>query len=180
MAADPPWPYGDRLPGGGRGAAKHYSLMTLEEIQRLCTQLEFQRIVADDAHLYLWTTNSFLDSAFTVARAWGFVPKTVLTWVKARNLTLAGNAIQVGQDPRVQIGMGRSFRNCTEHVVVATKGRLLFQEHWRPGVFFASRTEHSVKPDLAYEIFEAMSPAPRLELFARAKRPGWATWGDEV
>ena len=32
VVADPPWPYRDRLPGGGRGAAKHYKLLSLDEI----------------------------------------------------------------------------------------------------------------------------------------------------
>ena len=32
----------------------------------------------------------------------------------------------------------------------------------------------------AYEIIEAVSPGPRLELFARAPRPGWDVWGNEV
>jgi N6-adenosine-specific RNA methylase IME4 len=27
---------------------------------------------------------------------------------------------------------------------------------------------------------EAVSPGPRLELFARRARPGWTVWGNEV
>jgi N6-adenosine-specific RNA methylase IME4 len=39
-------------------------------------------MVDDSAHLYLWTTNAFLCEAHDVARAWGFNPKTLLTWGK--------------------------------------------------------------------------------------------------
>jgi len=40
--------------------------------------------------------------------------------------------------------------------------------------------EHSRKPDEQYEIIEACSPAPYLELFARGIRKGWVTWGDQA
>ena len=41
--------------------------------------------------------------------------------------------------------------------------------------------EHSVKPAAFHEIIEAMYPSlPKLEMFARANRPGWDTWGAET
>ena len=41
--------------------------------------------------------------------------------------------------------------------------------------------EHSRKPEVAYRAAEALLPgARRLELFSRASRPGWETWGDEA
>ena len=53
----------------------------------------------------------------------------------------------------------------------------------RPQVnFLATRKrEHSRKPDELYEIIEACSPGPYLEMFARgAAWRGWTTWGDEA
>jgi ParB-like chromosome segregation protein Spo0J len=48
-------------------------------------------------------------------------------------------------------------------------------------VIDAPRREHSRKPDEGYELVEAMYPElPRLELFARNTRPGWAAWGNEA
>jgi len=45
----------------------------------------------------------------------------------------------------------------------------------------APRREHSRKPDEAYELIERMYPElPRIELFARARRPGWDAWGNET
>jgi N6-adenosine-specific RNA methylase IME4 len=39
---------------------------------------------------------------------------------------------------------------------------------------------HSAKPSEFFEMVEAVSPAPRLELFARPRREGWDAWGNEV
>ena len=44
----------------------------------------------------------------------------------------------------------------------------------------APRSRHSVKPEEAYSRIERVSPGPRLEMFARAERPGWDVWGNEV
>ena len=41
--------------------------------------------------------------------------------------------------------------------------------------------EHSQKPEKFYEIIEEMYPKGRyLELFARNKRSGWTSWGNEL
>ena len=47
-------------------------------------------------------------------------------------------------------------------------------------VLFAPKSNHSAKPDLAYEIMSSLSPAPRLSIFQRTKRPGWKCWGWEM
>ncbi|MDR7574352.1 MAG: MT-A70 family methyltransferase [Armatimonadota bacterium] len=47
-------------------------------------------------------------------------------------------------------------------------------------VFFSLVTEHSRKPDVVYQLIEAMYDGPYAELFARRRRPGWEVWGDEV
>ena len=45
---------------------------------------------------------------------------------------------------------------------------------------YAPLQEHSHKPEEQYAIIERCSPGPYLELFARRKRPGWHSWGNEV
>ena len=42
------------------------------------------------------------------------------------------------------------------------------------------KREHSRKPDEQYDLIEACSPGPYLEMFARYPRPGWVSWGDEA
>ena len=56
---------------------------------------------------------------------------------------------------------------------------------WRQGgsqvnLLATRKREHSRKPDEQYEIIEACSPGPFLELFARGTRKGWATWGNQA
>jgi N6-adenosine-specific RNA methylase IME4 len=41
------------------------------------------------------------------------------------------------------------------------------------------KREHSRKPNELYDIIEACSPGPYLELFARHARKGWVQWGNE-
>lgn len=156
---DPPWQYGDRLPGAGRGAAKHYPTLDLYEIGRL----PIPELAADDAHLWLWVTNSFVHDGFHLMAQWGFAYKTMLTWAKP------------------QIGMGRYLRNTTEHVLFGVRGRLPAEGPKNiPSHVLAPRGKHSRKPDEAYDVIRTISPAPRIDLFAREEREGFDVWGNEV
>lgn len=49
-------------------------------------------------------------------------------------------------------------------------------------VVFAPPGRHSAKPEAVQDRIEALWPdaTPRLELFARRRRPGWACWGNEA
>ena len=182
IMADPPWPYEKAdlkstpahrpnswdSPIAGCGAAKRYPLMTVEAI----AALQVKQVSAPNAHLYLWTTNSFMVEAHTVARAWGFDPKTIITWVKHKQ-----------QQPEVaSMKMGYWFRSATEHVLFCVRGSLRLQNKvCLPTWFGHPRLQHSAKPDwFRREIIERASPGPYLELFARAEAPGWTVWGNEV
>lgn len=155
ILADPPW---DIQQGGSYGAINHYRLMTLKQIEAL----PVANVAQPNAHLWLWTTNAALESAYEVARAWGFVPRSLLTWLKPR------------------LGLGNYLRNCTEQLIFATRGRAPILVRNQPNWLFAIRQDHSHKPEEIYDIIERCSPSPYLELFARRKRPGWHVWGDEV
>lgn len=156
IVADPPWQYDN---AGTRGAADgHYPTMTVEEI----CKLDVAARAADHAHLYLWTTNTFLLAAFAVLDAWGFEYKTCLTWAKP------------------QIGLGNYFRSATEHVLFGVRGTLPVADRAIPTWFQADRLRHSEKPATFYELVERASPGPYLELFARRPRPGWDAWGNEA
>lgn len=154
IVIDPPWQYDNVVT---RGAAEdHYPTMALDELEAL-------DLPADDAaHLYLWTTNGFLRQAFDLMDLWGFTYKTTLTWCKP------------------QIGMGNYFRNNTEHVLFGIKGKLPTQRNDIGTWFSADRTRHSAKPESFYDLVEASSPGPWLEMFARRRRMGWFTWGNEA
>jgi N6-adenosine-specific RNA methylase IME4 len=56
--------------------------MDIEEIKAM----PVEDITADDAILWLWTTNAHLRVAFEIVDAWGFEYKSLLTWVKDRRI----------------------------------------------------------------------------------------------
>lgn len=165
VCADPPWPFGDKLPGGGRGAAKHYETMSIDDI---CS-LELPPI-GNDALLFLWRVSAMQEEALRVARAWGFRPVSEIVWVKT------------GADGAVRMGMGRYVRAAHESCLVATRGqgRLLIKHHGIPSVFMASRGAHSAKPEAFYELVERLAEGPFLELFARRTRPAWTCIGTDL
>ena len=181
ILADPAWPY--RSPraivgNGGRGnldgrakqiiqvdASAHYPLMTLEEIKNL----PVKEFAADAAHLYLWTTNAFMVEAHEVALAWGFEPKTIITWVKIKH-----------DRPEVSMKTGHWYRSATEHLVFGVRGSQRLLGSAVPTAYLLPRLPHSEKPEFFYKLVEAQSPGPYLELFARRRWPGWDAWGNEI
>lgn len=166
LVADPPWLFGDKLPGGGRGAVKHYPCLPVGEI---CT---FPLPpLADDALLFLWRCAAMQAEALAVAESWGFVIKSEIVWRK------------VGASGQPRIGMGRYVRNAHEVCLIGSrgKGHRLIANRAVPSVFDAPRGEHSAKPDAFYELVERLAgDGPRVELFARRRRPGWTCMGNEV
>lgn len=170
IMADPPWPY----PSPGEfvepqselnraSSVRRYGKMSIDE---LCA-MRFGK--NDNAQLYLWTTNAFMEDAHFVARAWGFKPKTIVTWVKVK------------ADSTPSMGMGYHFRGATEHILYCTRGKIPRPKKAYPTAFMSAREPHSVKPQWAYDLAEERNhEGPLLELFSRNPRPGWNVWGNEV
>jgi MT-A70 family protein len=134
--------------------------------------LPVSQVAAETAHLYLWVPNALLPEGIKVMEAWGFSYKSNLVWHKIRK--------DGGSDGR---GVGFYFRNVTELVLFGVRGKnARTQQAGRTQVnYLASRKrEHSRKPDELYDIIEACSLGPYLELFARGSRPGWSTWGNQA
>ncbi len=161
---DPPW----EEKGGGkikRGADRHYDLMSIKEIAKLPIK---QLASEQGCHLYMWTTNNFLEKSLELLKQWGFEYITLITWTKDR------------------IGLGQYYRGITEHCIFATtKKRLPYKiingkrQQGQTG-FFEPKTTHSTKPQKMREMIEVVSYAPRIELFARESFEGWDCWGNEV
>lgn len=166
--ADPPWP----LRGAGRivrGAQRHYALMTVKEIEGLAGLI--REITADEAHLWLWTTNGFLWEGLRVMEAWGFRYVTVITWFKGIP------------------GMGQYLRGVTEQCLFGVRGTLPYRltddghrSQGLTGVFWAphGKRVHSQKPPAVRSMIERVSYPPRVELFARMTVDGWTPWGNET
>ncbi len=162
--ADPPWKLKAGSPNlhakkqGNRELV--YPTMSVEEI----SMLPVDRLCAKDAVLFLWTTNKYIESSYSVARAWGFEPSTMLVWCKK---------------PKGR-GLGGTFGISTEYLLFARRGSLKAKErHWSTW-FEAKRGKHSEKPPIARLIIEGCFEGKKLELFARQKTEGWDVWGNEV
>lgn len=162
VMADPAW-VKNQTGGSGRygSALNHYNLTSLERIKAM----PVQDFVADDAHLYLWVTNSNIDEGLEVIKAWGFRYITMFHWIKPR------------------MGMGNYLRNASETCLFAVRGKLPPLNRNQINWLISYPTEHSEKPREFVSIVERVSPGPYLELFCR-KRPAsnkkWYCWGDET
>ena len=177
IVADPPWelPIGKTRTQNGKVVegkwndprqdnAERYALqypqMTVEEICALPVG-----VMADkDAHLYIWTINRYIEDTYRVARAWGFEPSTMLYWLKQP----------------MGLGLGGAFVPCVEPILFCRRGKLPVKSRCDRNWWGWPRGKHSAKPEEFQTVVESVSPGPYLELFARRKRHGWASWGNEI
>jgi N6-adenosine-specific RNA methylase IME4 len=169
VLADPPWRFMNRT---GKVAPEHRRLSRYDSMEwQEIAELAVPDLLAPQAHCYLWVPNALLAEGLRVLEAWGFTYKSMIVWAKRRK--------DGGPDGR---GVGFYFRNVTEPVLFGVKGNLRTLDPGRRQVNMIEtrKREHSRKPDELYDVIEACSPGPHLELFARYPRPGWAAWGAEA
>jgi len=163
IVADPPWQVkaGPRSLHDAceRSRELTYPTMSVDEIQALPV-----RALADrDAHLYLWTINAYIEQSYSIARAWGFDPSTMLVWSKS---------------PKGR-GLGGTFATATEYVLFARRGSLAAKVRIDRNWWQWLRGAHSAKPEAFIDMVEQVSPGPYVELFSRRHRLGWDVWGNE-
>lgn len=161
ILADPPW--NQSLTGKwskrqNRAVSLPYPTMTLDEIKKL----PIGDLAEEDCHLWLWTTNQFLDEGFDVMRSWGFKYLCPIVWVKPS-------------------GLGNYFIHRTQTILFGYKTKCIFpNSRYKPNIIFANAGKHSTKPEESYSLIESISSPNRLELFSRNKRSGWDSWGNEI
>jgi len=169
VLADPPWQFLNRT---GKVAPEHRRLNRYATLaQREIEEMPVAAACAENAHLYLWVPNALVQGGLDVMAAWGFTYKTNLIWHKVRK--------DGGPDGR---GVGFYFRNTTELILFGVRGRLrtLAPGRRQVNIIRTRKREHSRKPDELYDIVEACSPGPYLELFARGRRSTlWTVWGNQ-
>jgi N6-adenosine-specific RNA methylase IME4 len=174
---DPPWP--ER--GGGkikRGADRHYKVIAKKEQIRDVILSSGVWTPADNCHLYLWTTNTYLPWALWLIKELGFVYKTNFPWTKP-------GAPGIGQYARGQHelllfavkGKGYAVRTAARDV---GSGFLFDQPRVRDEE--TGKVIHSAKPNAVYALIDKRTtPGPKLEMFARRKHDEeWDVWGLEA
>jgi N6-adenosine-specific RNA methylase IME4 len=159
ILADPPWRHENSMPD--RAIENHYPTMPLEEI---CA-LPVVEIAHEDSVLFLWATAPKLAECMRVIEAWGFEYRTGMVWAKDK------------------FGTGYYVRNQHEHLLICKRGQLPIPPPSArcSSLIEAPRLEHSAKPEIVYDIIDAMYPGLRkIELFSRNSRHGWAAWGNQA
>ena len=146
---------------GDRSIENHYPTMTIDE---LCA-LPVSDLALPDAVLFVWTTIPQLRNTMRFIEAWGFNYVSAWCWDK------------------VDHGTGHWGFNQHEELLIATRGNFPAPV---PGtqprsLYREKKTEHSRKPEWFAQQIERIYPSlPKIELFARRARPGWAVWGNQA
>jgi N6-adenosine-specific RNA methylase IME4 len=152
-------PFDFRNKASRAAAVDHYKTMTMEKTREYA-------FPHDEASclLLFWCWNPVIPECIEIVEAWGFTYKGLITWVKPH------------------MGLGNYARNATEHMIVAVKGRVKRRVSARRYLtwFIAETRGHSRKPEQQYDYAEALGWPPYLELFARRRRHGWLSLGDEL
>lgn len=179
IVCDPPWRYQNVRTGGTHrsGSAQKYETLSVVDIQSLYAHTNLSNLIADNAVLFLWTTNSMLPYATVIPQLWDFEYKGMVTWVKK------------------SYGMGYWFRGKTEHMLFGVRNRggngmyedkliRAFRSN-RSNVIISDKVlKHSEKPIESYELIEEatknISYPYYLELFATRQYKDWTCIGYEL
>lgn len=178
ILADPPWEFKvwGKDTGHGRSAESHYPTMSTEALKAL----PIGDLAARDCALFMWTVCTHLPDALELGAAWGFKYKTIaFDWAKFYPSMVNRFAV-LSDAANWCFGMGYWTRQNTELCLLFVKGKPKCRDAGVSQLIVAPRREHSRKPDEQYERIERLVCGPYLELFARRKRNGWQSWGNEI
>lgn len=167
VSLDPPW----WEAGGGkikRGADRHYDLLKTHAMPGVIYGSGVFK-PATDSHMYMWVTNNFLKDGLWLMDALGFRYVTNVVW------------------PKHKAGLGQYFRGKHELILFGVRGRGKAESVYQDTRSITSVLDvpkqsrvHSRKPVEAFQMIEARSKGPYLEMFADpscAPRDGWTPWG---
>lgn len=191
MLIDFPWEFEHwSAKGQGKAPQRHYDCMSIEEI---CSA-PIHALMADDCAVFMWMTWPLMMQWPTVINALGLeYGGLAYEWLKFNPKT-----------GKYAFGGGYGTRKNLEPCVLCMKGdpqlrqpiasdmlgdavipagvRSVrdFIEAMPLDAIRAPRRLHSQKPDEQYERIETLFDGPYVELFSRADRPGWTSWGNQT
>jgi N6-adenosine-specific RNA methylase IME4 len=166
VVIDPPWkltPKNLNTKNGGRLLKKlPYKTMSDEEI----TNFNINDFADKECNLFLWCTNSKIPAAIKILEKWGFRYSTFMVWNKNDGICHNG------------------FHYTLEFVIYGYRGYKCQNgiDYTKPlnPYFEAKRYKHSEKPSLFYAMLSKVTPAPRIDIFARKRHYGFDAYGDQV
>ena len=162
VVIDPPWPIQRLVRGDERPTQTEFGYPTMS-VDEIC-DMAIGKVLADDAYVFLWTTEKYLPAAFGVLETWKLKYRFTMAWDKIG-----------GTQP-----WGMPMFNL-EFVVVGAKGNPTFVDftNFKVG-FTAPRGGDSEKPDAFYDLLRRVTARPRLDMFNRRAIDGFVGWGDEA
>jgi len=190
IVIDPPW----KKSTGGVGHATlqpstHYDVQTKYEIINTIDEWFQKHPVNSEAHLYLWTVNSFkagkhqgIMAGLEVCEALGFSPVNLIPWVKSNGGSPTPYGMRYTEmcifavKYRKGFGARTRYKGTTEPESVPNGKGLCGSKDF----IFADRRQHSRKPDDFYKLVEERSLGPYLDLYSRTNRPGWKCVGNQT
>lgn len=159
-----------------RDVEKHYATMTIEQIAALPVA---ELAHPTGCHLFLWVTGPNLMRAHEIIAAWGFKYSSVgFVWAKLRRGLKDTPLFFSERD--FHLGLGLTTRHNVEICLLARRGNCRRIAKNVRELIVSPVREHSRKPAEAYARIERYCDGPRVELFARERRPGWDAWGNEA
>ena len=168
ILADPAWKH-DCHHSHFISSKSPYPVMSEDEIVAMAPQID--RLAAGDCTLFLWVPACLLDVALRVIEAWRFKYHTHWVWHKA-NRENPGHYGRSDHEDLIIAGRGKSTPTTDPKTVFSVSSVQTFP---RKGL------QHSEKPAQYYELIERLYPgAKKIELFARKRRTGWTSWGNEL
>jgi N6-adenosine-specific RNA methylase IME4 len=152
--------------GAAKSPQRHYPTMSLAEV---CA-LPIGALAAPDCALFFWATWPRIFDAQVIMRRWGFKYSGLAwEWFKYNFDT-----------EKFAFGPGYGTRKNLEPCLLAKRGSPQLLSRSERDFIFAKRREHSRKPEEQYAPIERMYAGPRIEVFARQRRPGWDAWGNQL
>ncbi len=159
LVIDPPWDM-QKIERDVRPNQAEFDYPTMSDAQLA----ELKLPMADDAHVWVWTTHKFLPMALRLLEVWKLKYVCTFVWHKPG-----------GFQP-----IGLPQYNC-EFAIYARKGAPQFIDTKAlPTCFTAPRGAHSEKPEEFYDVVRRVTAGRRIDIFNRREIAGFDRWGNEV
>ena len=190
IVIDPPW----KKSTGGVGnktlqPSTHYQVQSKYEIIKTINHWFTMYPIADEAHLYLWTINSFaagahqgINPSIEVCKHIGFKPITLIPWIKSNSGSPTPYGMRHTEMCIFAVKYRKGFGKRTRYAgtnesqsVPNGKGLCSSKDY-----ITADRRQHSRKPDEFYTYVESRSNGPYLDLYSRTTRQNWTSEGNQT
>lgn len=163
IVIDPPWPM-KKIEREVRPNQVEFDYPTMDYEALRAFRSKFQPLVAEDCHVFMWTTQKFLPMALRLFEDYEIAYVLTMVWHKTG-----------GFQP-----VGLPQYNC-EFVLYGRIGTPKFLDTKSfDCCFTGKRAEHSRKPDEFYDLIKRVTADGRIDVFSREKRDGFDQYGNET